>query len=336
MVLKTHAIRFLWKLVQELGQKSLNLNLMASGLFRFIPSVFKLTLLIVGIVLIQKGQWSLGELWAQLGYASLLFNPIQTVAGLLMERSAACAAAEQVIALSERLPEQNLEHGFVPEKLKGKVEFQNICFSYEANKPVLNHLTFTAEPGDRVGVFGSSGSGKSTLMSLILQLYRPDSGNILLDDRPAEIYHLRELRKKIAYVSQDLQFQQDTLQNNISTEASREDICNTLLALGADSLIPRLDEMLQEDGNNFSGGEKLRIATARELLRHTDLFLLDEPTNGLDREHAGILMTHLSRALSGRTVFLITHDENLKSWCSKTILLNPDQNESITENAGEF
>ena len=270
----------------------------------------------------------MGDLWAQLGYAALLFNPIQMVAGLWMERSAASAAAEQVISLSERLPEPNLEHGFIPEKLAGKVEFYDVSFAYEPDKPVLNHLSFTANTGDHVGIFGASGSGKSTLMSLILQLYRPDSGRILMDDREASTYHLRELRKKIAYISQDLQFQQGSLQSNISPEASAEEISQVLSDLGAESLIDRLEEEVREDGNNFSGGEKLRIAAARELLRHTDLFLLDEPTAGLDREHARILMDHLSRVLQGKTAFLITHDEELKFWCNKILELH-------SENHGE-
>lgn len=308
-----------------LNLQMLRLNLFLEGIMRTIPATVKLSILIWGIFAIRQGGWSLGELWALLGYAAMVLTPTLAVATLLMEREAARSAADRVVDLSRRLPEMNQAQGIVPDHLKGAVEFVRLSFGYRAGQTVIAGLSARIAPGETVGVIGSSGSGKSTLMGLLLQLYRPWQGEIRFDGIAADQYNIRALRRRIGYVGQSPQFFAGTLAQNLSDSASEAECRAALCAVGAPELRSRLNEPVLEDGNNFSAGEKIRIAVARELLRQTDIVILDEPTASLDPVHEAELMRMCATALAGKTVFLITHKYELQSGCSQIIELGNGQ-----------
>ncbi len=304
---------------RRVGFRLLNLETSGRFLLRFMPLAIRVGVLAAGIILFRAGRWSAGDIWAALGYVSLSFAPAMTLCANLMNRASASAALERVEELYAMLPEENLEQGVTPEPLTS-VEFKNISFGYQRRHPVLNRLSFAAAGGDMVAVVGPSGSGKSTLMSLLLLLFRPQSGEILFNGIPATRYNLRRLRQRIGYVCQSPQFFGGTLADNLSDNALRSDMIAALKAVGADFLVERLSEKVLERGENFSAGERIRIAVARELLRHTDVLILDEPTANLDDNNRDLLMKTLSApSFSNKIIFLVTHDAQLRKYCGSSI-----------------
>ncbi len=302
----------------------IRLNVLLTGVMRSIPALAKLAILLFGIQEIRRGNWSLGEVWALLGYTSMVFAPALVIAGLLMEREAAGSASDRVLELLERLPEENLSGGIVPERLQGAVEGRSLCFSYQDGRPVFENFSFAVPAGSKTAILGASGSGKSTLMSLLLALYRPQSGEILFDGVPAARYNLRELRRRIGYVSQSPQFFPGTLARNLSSTASVDEIRSVLCEVGAPELTGRLEEPVVESAENFSTGERVRLALARELLRRTDIVFLDEPTANLDAGHEAELMRTFSGVLRHKTVFLVTHKAELVEYCDRVIRLRTE------------
>lgn len=306
----------------------LNLNLVQIRLHtllncsvRGIPLLFKGGILIFGVIQIRNHNWSLGEVWALLSYCGLIFAPVITLVGLILEREVAKSAFDRIMELLKRFPEENLQDGLAPTKLRGAIELRNIFFGYCDDRMIINNLSYKVNPQDKVAIIGKSGSGKTTLMSLILLLYKVQSGEILFDNIPIADYNLRLLRKKIGYVCQSPQFFSGTLMENLGSEVSFGAAKTTLELVGATELIERLHEEISEDGENFSTGERLRIALARELLRNPDIIILDEPTANLDAEKEHEIMRIFSGALCDKTVFLVTHKNELLKYCNKVISL---------------
>ncbi len=308
---------------KRLGFRLLNLEISGRFWLHLLPLVTRAGVLAAGIMLFRTGQWSAGEIWAALSYVSLSFAPAMTLCSNLMNRASALAALERVEELYAMLPEENLEQGITPEPLH-QIAFKNISFGYQSKQVVLNQLSFEATSGDMVAVVGPSGSGKSTLMSLLLLLFRPQSGEILFNGISAARYNLKQLRQRIGYVCQSPQFFDGTLAENLSPDALRSEMIASLKAVGADLLVDRLPEKILERGENFSAGERIRIAIARELLRHTDVLILDEPTANLDENNRALLMKTLSAPFfSNKIIFLVTHDKQLRNDCGRSIEIVP-------------
>lgn len=317
------------KEVMAHNQKLLSINLkiirhntLLKAAVRCIPALVKMAILIFGIIKIRNGEFSLGQLWALLGYTAMVFSPILALTGMMMEREAARSAADRVLDLVKRLPEDNLTDGIIPERLNGNVEVRNVSFGYHDHRPVLTDLSFVANAGEKIAVVGGNGSGKTTLLSLLLRLYKPQKGEIFFDGIAASCYNLRALRSRIGYVCQSPQFFPGTLAQNLSESASVEEISATLQMVGASGLIDRLTEPVSEAMQDFSSGERVKIALARELLRHPDIFILDEPTANLEADAEAEIMNLFIALLRRKTVFLITHNEQLPQYCDKTICID--------------
>jgi ABC-type multidrug transport system fused ATPase/permease subunit len=201
-------------------------------------------------------------------------------------------------------------------KLKGKVRFENILFSYpsRADVTVLKNISLEAKAGEQVAIVGPSGSGKSTLAALLLQFYQPDGGTIFYDDKAASQYPLSQLRAQIGYVPQDVMLFGGTILENIAygkPGASEADIQAAAQKANAHDFIAKFPEGYQtvvgERGMKLSGGQRQRIAIARAILKDPAILMLDEATSSLDSESEQLVQEALDNLMQGRTSFVIAH-----------------------------
>jgi ABC-type multidrug transport system fused ATPase/permease subunit len=200
------------------------------------------------------------------------------------------------------------------EHLAGEVEFKNITFSYDGNSTILENVSFHVKSGEQIAIVGSSGVGKTTLVSLLLQFYRPLSGEILFDGLASTSLELNALRHRIGYVSQSPLLQEGTIRENICyghPQASQEEVDRAARVAGLFEFIQGLPggymTHIGERGANFSEGQKQRLSLARALVRDPDILILDEPTSNLDRIVEASIFEHLTSTLEGKTVFIIAH-----------------------------
>lgn len=260
-----------------------------------------------------------GDLLVFLTYLKNAFKPVRDFAKYTGRLAKASAAGDRILDLLDQTPEVYDLPGAKPApQFAGSVEFAEVGFAYESGHPVLQGIDFVVQPGQQVAIVGHSGSGKSTLANLMLRLYDPSQGGILIDGQDIRHYTLESLRAQISVVLQDSLLFAASVWDNIaygspnSTEA--EAIAAAKLA-NAHEFINNLpqgyDTVLGERGVTLSGGQRQRIAIARAAIRQAPILILDEPTTGLDKENEQEVLEALHRLAQGCTTFLIIHDLEL-------------------------
>ncbi|HEX5420922.1 MAG TPA: ATP-binding cassette domain-containing protein, partial [Gammaproteobacteria bacterium] len=201
-------------------------------------------------------------------------------------------------------------------RARGEVEYRDVCFGYGDSKGrVLEHVNLRVPAGSTLALVGPSGSGKSTLASLLARFYDVDSGAVLLDGKDLRSYRLRDLRRQLSLVSQDIVLFDDTIANNIAygapAEVSREAVERAAEAAYVAEfarLLPEgLDTRVGERGMLFSGGQRQRIAIARALLKDAPVLILDEATSALDTESERRVQSALGNLMRDRTTLVIAH-----------------------------
>ena len=278
------------------------------------PDLANLIVLAGGAFLIIRGEWSVGSLLAFQSYVGFVYGPAQFLATANFQWQGAMASLERVSALFDVVPEEHDGVGLKAEHLRGEVEFRNVCFSYNSRETVLDDVSFAVAAGEHMAVVGPSGVGKTTLISLLLQFYRPQKGEIFIDGRPAVEYELRSLRRRIGYVPQSPTLLSGTIADNLrygDPEAGDEEVENAARAAGIHAFISSLPNGYQtlvgERGVNFSEGQKQRLAIARALVKAPDIVVLDEPTSALDSQTEASIFAVLPELLRGKTLFIIAH-----------------------------
>ena len=257
-----------------------------------------------------------GALLVFLAYLKSAYRPVQDFAKYTSRLAKASAAGERVIDLLERVPDvRDLPGAVRAPALSGSVQFDKVSFAYESSQPLLRDVQLQIKAGEHVAVVGPSGSGKSTLLSLILRLYDPGQGRVLVDGRDVRDFTLESLRSQIAVVLQDNVLFAATVSENIGCAcpgASRMEIESAARLANAHEFISALplgyETILGERGMTLSQGQRQRIAIARAAIRNAPILILDEPTAGLDKRNETAVLEALHRLHSERTTFLITHD----------------------------
>ncbi len=197
--------------------------------------------------------------------------------------------------------------------IQGRVRFQNVRFEYEAGQPVLEDISFEAEPGEIVALVGHSGAGKSTLVDLIPRFYDVTSGTITIDGMDIRDVKIESLRRQIGIVPQESWLFAGTLRENIAygkRNATEEEIRSAAYAANAyfiDGMPDKFDTLVGERGIRLSGGERQRIAIARAILMNPRILILDEATSSLDASSEALVQEALEQLMHGRTTFIIAH-----------------------------
>ena len=271
-----------------------------------------------GGMAVLQGRMGIGELVASLILVRFLYEPIGRLHTLNQMLQSARAAAERVFEILDE-PVERDTHERDTIHPAGRIEYRNVSFSYGNSndaEPVLDDISFVAEPGQTIALVGETGAGKSTLVSLLLRCYElaPNRGDILIDGRSIRTLSKHALRSATGFVSQESFLFNGTIRENLlfgKLDASDKEISEALRAANAQEFVSRLpaglDAPVGERGIRLSVGEKQRISIARAILKDPPLLILDEATASVDTETERQIQEALNRLLLGRTSFVIAH-----------------------------
>jgi ABC-type multidrug transport system fused ATPase/permease subunit len=266
--------------------------------------------------LVSEGSMTLGGLTSYLVYTLLVAFSLGGLSDLWADLMKASGAAERIFELFDRAPAITTSEGLVLPRLEGKLAFQDVWFSYPTREdaPVLQGIDLSVLPGEVIALVGPSGAGKSTFAALLLRLYDPTGGRIVLDGHDLRDLSPSWLRRQIGVVSQEPLLFATTIAENIAygrAGAAAEDIEAAARAANAHDFIVTFPEGYQtlvgERGVQLSGGQKQRIAIARAVLKDPRLLVLDEATSALDAESEHLVKEAIDRLMKGRTTLVIAH-----------------------------
>lgn len=271
-----------------------------------------------GTNLVAAGELQVGELISFLFYSAFIGGSIGGLANVYANLQKAIGATEDLMDIFNEEGEvlQAREERDSLDQLKGHIRFNELSFTYPSRPEarVINKLSFSVSAGEQLAVVGPSGAGKSTLVSLILNFYLPESGEIYFDDRLAQDYQLSALRDQMAVVPQDVFLFGGTIRENIAygrPGASDEEIINAAKQANAWNFIKDfpndLDTIVGERGVQLSGGQRQRVAIARAILKDPRILILDEATSALDSESERLVQEALDNLMKGRTSIVIAH-----------------------------
>lgn len=271
--------------------------------------------LFYGTKLIYSGQMTAGSFASFVTSLLLLYKPVKTLGHTMTSIQNIFVAMGRVFELFDYIPLiKNSENTVsVPDLTQG-ITFENVCFEYKENTPVLNNINLFVKKGETLAIVGNSGGGKSTLVNLIPRFYDVKSGEIKLDGTDIRNFKLNDLRDNISFVFQDNFLFSGTIRDNImlaTPNATEEDLQIALKTSHLDEVINALpdglDTILGERGLTLSGGQRQRVAIARAMIRKTPIIILDEATSALDNESEAIVQKALDNLMQNKTVFVIAH-----------------------------
>ncbi|MCC5606622.1 peptidase domain-containing ABC transporter [Nostoc sp. CHAB 5834] len=315
-------VRWRWEeLLNDLVKKAFNAQIIGNQLqiiSGVIQTFVNTALLWYGATQVINGELTIGQLVAFNMLVGNVLSPFQRLSMLWNQLQEIVISTERINDVLEAEPEEDLETKprKVLGKLRGHISFHNVTFRYhsESETNVLENLNFEIQPEQMVAVVGRSGSGKTTLSKLILGLYPPTDGKLLIDGHDITSVSLRSLRSQIGVVDQDTFLFGGTIRENIAIahpNASSEEIIQAAKYAGADEFIQKLpmgyESQIGESGGMLSGGQRQRLAIARALLGNPRLLLFDEATSHLDSESERIIQNNLKTILQGRTSVIIAH-----------------------------
>ncbi|PSB27515.1 ABC transporter transmembrane domain-containing protein [Chlorogloea sp. CCALA 695] len=283
-----------------------------------IQAVVTTALLWFGAYQVIQNQLTIGQLVAFNMLLGQIITPFQRLTVLWNQVQEVVIAVERINDVLDAEPEEDLQYQArqnLPE-VRGNIRFDNVTFRYhpESDTNVLENLSFEVHDGQMVALVGRSGSGKTTISKLVLGLYPPTDGKILIDGQDITSISLRSLRQQVGVVDQDTFLFGSTIRENISLAypgATLEEVIEAARLAGADEFIKKLpmgyETQIGEGGGLLSGGQRQRIAIARALLGDPKLLVLDEATSHLDTESERIIQRNLNTILKGRTTLIIAH-----------------------------
>ena len=268
-----------------------------------------------GALSVIAGRLSVGQLSCFLSYATQYTKPFNEISGVVTELQNALASAARVFELideKEQLPDRDGAKEL--EKADGRVEFDNVCFSYDKSRELIKNLSIIAKSGQRVAIVGPTGCGKSTLINLLMRFYDPDSGMIKVDGENSADFTRKSLRKNFGMVLQETWLKSGTVRENIAysnPDATDEEIIAAAKLTHAHSFIKRLpdgyDTVLGENGGSLSQGQKQLLCITRVLLNLPPMLILDEATSSIDSHTEIRIQKTFAKMMQGRTCFVVAH-----------------------------
>ncbi len=318
----------------EIAEKNLKSRMLSSS----IPSVTNLFIqlntvfvVVFGVYLIQEFELTMGGLIAVVILTSRTVAPMGQAAALISNYSDAKTSYTILNDIISKEAERPHGKEFVERnKFAGKIEFKDVSFNYPGTEvPALTNVNFIINPGEKVAMIGRIGSGKSTIAKLILKLYEPSSGKILIDDIDIAQIDPADLRRYISYVPQDIHLFRGTIKENIVSTEQHPNVGDIIYAAqvsGVEEFIRvhplGYDMPIGERGAGLSGGQRQSVGVARALMQDSSIMIMDEPTNAMDTTTESQLLKHLTAELQEQTVVIITQKLSLLSMTDRVIVMH--------------
>lgn len=285
---------------------------------------------IYGVYAIEQRDLSLGGLIAAVILSSRAIAPMAQFASLLSNYEQAKTSYYMIENIMKLPEERNKNKAAIhKEKIKGNIQFKQVSFFYDENKKVLEDISFNIKEGEKVAIIGKIGSGKSTIMKILMKLYDVKQGEVMIDGIEIKQIEPSDIRKNIAYVSQDTLLFNGTLKDNILYKYKNESderlikVTQTVQLLDFVNSHPQGFEMnVGERGDTLSGGQKKAISLARALIGKYSILLLDEPTDSMDISTEYNLIQALKEEIGNKTVILITHKNSMLSLVDRIIVMD--------------
>jgi len=328
-------MQWLWEeSTGEIAEKNLRSRLLSSS----IPNVTNLFIqlntvfvIVLGVFLIQEFELTMGGLIAVVILTSRTVAPMGQAAALISNYADAKTSYNVLNEIVQKEVERPAGREFVERpRFQGKIEFKNVSFSYPGSKiPALSNVSFVINPKEKVAIIGRIGSGKSTIAKLILKLYEPTSGTILIDDIDITQIDPADLRRYIAYVPQEINLFKGTIKDNIISSEQHPDVADVIYASqvsGVEEFVrthPLGYEMpIGERGSGLSGGQKQSVGIARALMQNSSIMIMDEPSNAMDQTTESQLLANLKEPLQPQTLLLITQKLSLLEMSDRIIVMH--------------
>lgn len=288
-------------------------------------------IILIGVYLISQKELTMGALIASSMLASRALSPAGQIVGLMMQYQGARTALDNLNRVMDKPVERPLGQNFVERpQLRGEIEFRNVKFAYPGRSDAaLEGLSFKIAPGERVALIGRVGSGKSTIQRLVMGLYQPTDGAVLLDGIDLRQLDPADVRRNVGCVAQDVTLFYGTLRENIALGMPYADDSAIVAAAeiaGLSELVNRhprgFDMPVGERGESLSGGQRQSVGLARALLHNAPLLLLDEPTSAMDFSTEAQITQRISAFAQDKTVVLVTHRTSMLAMVTRVIVID--------------
>ena len=311
----------LWKNSLLYRSKNMLWGQLLEGINGLLVTLATSAVMLVGGSAALNGKLSFGDLLIFMTYMGYLIGPVEQLIGQVTTRNQKLVDVSRIYEVMN--DHQNIEYlrqdRPMPRQITGTIEFNNVYYSYN-NQPVLNGVNFTIPAGQKIGIIGPSGGGKSTILKLIPLFIEPAQGRVTIDGVDTQSVSLKELRKKIAWVSQTPQlFNENIFENLVEGDADRfvsnEEIEHAVEVSNITEFVTKMPLAFRtpvgEDGGSLSGGQRQRISIGRALIKNAPILCLDEPTAALDVKSENYIRDSLSQMIQGKTVVMVTHRKPL-------------------------
>ena len=281
----------------------------------FVGNLGHILLIAIGAILVVNGNCTIGIILVFMKYSNMFRRPINQLASLFAGVQSALAGANRVFEVMDIDSEFEEENKSLPfNSVLGHVKFVDVSFSYVKNKKILKDIDLEAKPGETIALVGPTGAGKTTIVNLLTRFYDIEKGNIYIDGIDIREVRKVDLRQKIGLVLQDTYLFKGTIADNIrygNSDATMDEIIEACKQAEAHSFIHRLpngyDTIVDEEGSNFSQGERQLISIARAILSNPEILILDEATSNIDTKTEKSIQRGMRELMKGRTSFVIAH-----------------------------
>lgn len=318
-------------MLANVGRRLRLMSSSATHVSSFLQQFVGLSIIVIGVHLITDGAMTVGALIASYLLSSRAMAPFAQVAGLMVQYHNAATALSALNEMMKTETERPEQSSFISRaRFAGRVEFRDVSFCYPGQQvAALQRVSFSIAEGERVGILGRVGSGKTSIEKLILGLYAPTEGAVLVDGVDARQLDPAELRRAIGYVQQDVMLFYGSLRDNIVMGLPQADDASVLRAAEIAGLREFVDRHPQgfnmqigERGESLSGGQRQSVAIARAVIGNPAILLLDEPTAAMDHSSEEMIRQRLSEYARGRTLILVTHRTSLLEMVDRIIVMD--------------
>ena len=281
---------------------------------RFVNSLVYMGVALSGGISAIYGLMSVGGLSSILTYASQYTKPFNEISGVVTELQNAIASATRIFSLLDEKEERDESALSSLDKAEGNIGFHSVSFSYVKERPLITDLSLDASTGMRIAIVGPTGCGKTTLINLLMRFYEPDSGFISIDGEDIASYRRTSVRRRYGMVLQDTWIKRGTVRENISLskpDATLDEVRRAAELCHIDTFIASLpngyDELISDESDGISEGQRQLISIARIMLSDPDMLILDEATSSIDTRTELLIQDAFARLMKGRTSFIVAH-----------------------------